>query len=99
VLPPPSWIKQAAPGVQLSQRDRRTAMLHSGPPQPNVAAAKRAYQSGKLSSDAYEDTLWVLKTRRNERIQFEKQNYKAGVITRDEYERRTARIEAEYEGR
>jgi hypothetical protein len=64
-----------------------------------VAAAKRAYQSGKLSSDAYEDTLWVLKTRRNERIQFEKQNYKAGVITRDEYERRTARIDAEYEGK
>ncbi len=98
-LPPPSWLKQPAPGVQLSQRDRRMAMLHSGPPQPNVAAAKRAYQSGKLSADAYDDTLWVLKQRRADRVNFEKQSYKAGVITRDEYERRVARIDAEYEGK
>jgi hypothetical protein len=99
VLPPPSWIKQPAPGTQLSPRDRRTAMLQTGPLAPNVAAAKRARQSGKLSADAYDDTIWVLKTRRNDRIQFEKQSYKAGVITRDEYERRVARIDAEYEGR
>jgi serine/threonine-protein kinase len=98
-LPPPSWIKQPAPGVQLSQHDRRVAMLHTGPAQPNVAAAKRARASGKLSADAYDDTIWVLKTRRSDRIQFEKQNYKAGVITRDEYERRVARIDAEYEGK
>jgi serine/threonine-protein kinase len=98
-LPPPSWIKQPTPGVQLSQRDRRMAMLHTGPAQPSVAAAKRAYQGGKLSRDVYEDTIWVLKQRRADRIQLEKQNYKAGLITRDEYERRVTRIDAEYEGK
>ena len=75
------------------------AMLQRGPAQPSVAAAKRARDGGKLSAEAYDDTIWVLKTRRNDRIQFEKQNYKAGVITRDEYERRVARIDAEYEGK
>jgi hypothetical protein len=97
-LPPPSWLKQPTPGSPLSQRDRRMAMLQKGPAQPNVAAAKRARQSGKLSEEAYDDTLWVLKTRRNDRIQLEKQNYKRGTITRDEYERRVARIDVEYEG-
>jgi eukaryotic-like serine/threonine-protein kinase len=98
-LPPPSWLKPAAPGAQLSSRDRRAMMLQTGPAQPNVAAAKRARQSGKLSEEAYDDTIWVLKTRRNDRIQLEKHNYKQGVITRDEYERRVARIDAEYEGK
>jgi hypothetical protein len=42
--------------------------------------------------------IWVLKTQRASRIQTEKLNYKRGLISRDEYERRVDRIDYEYEG-
>jgi serine/threonine protein kinase len=95
--PPPAWLARPAP--VMSARDRREAMLRSGPPFRNVISAKQAYRSGQLSEDAYEDVIWVLKTQRASRIQTEKLNYKRGLISRDEYERRVARIDYEYEGR
>jgi serine/threonine-protein kinase len=95
-LPLPAWVAKPAP---LSARDRREAMLRRGPPYHDVAAAKRAYRSGQIGEEVYEDTIWVLKTQRSSRIQAEKLNYKRGLIGRDEYERRVNRIDADYEGR
>ena len=82
----------------MSDRDRRQVMLQRGPPYPNVAAAKRAYRAGQTTEQVYDDTIWVLKTRRNERIRAEKLNYKQGTITRDQYQARIDRIDQEYEG-
>ncbi|MFM2416212.1 MAG: hypothetical protein RL385_935 [Pseudomonadota bacterium] len=65
----------------------------------NVTDTKRAYREGRIDERAYEDTIRSLKLRRSERIKAEKQNLKAGSITRDEYERRVNLIDAEYEGR
>jgi hypothetical protein len=95
-LPPPAWLSRPAP--VMSARDRREAMLRAGPPYRNVSSAKQAYRQGRLSEDAYEDVIWVLKTQRASRIQAEKLNYKQRLISRDEYERRVARIDYEYEG-
>jgi hypothetical protein len=95
-LPPPAWLNK--PPAALSPRERREAMLRHGPPFRNVASAKRAYRSGQLGGDAYEDTIWVLKTQRSNRIVAEKLNYKRGVISRDEYDRRVRLIDTEYEG-
>jgi hypothetical protein len=81
-----------------SQADRRQALLARGPAHNNVAAAKRAYRAGQLSEQAYEDTIWVLKTRRARRIDAEKQNLRAGAISKEEYKRRVTRIDQEYEG-
>jgi serine/threonine-protein kinase len=94
-LPPPIWVASSTP---LQPRDRRQMMLQRGPPYPNVASAKRAYRAGQISEDVYDDTVWVLKTRRNERIHAEKLNYKQRLITRDEYNVRVDRIDAAYEG-
>lgn len=82
----------------VSQADRRNALLQRGPTYNNVRAAKAAYRAGNLSSQAYEDTIWVLKTKRARQIDTEKRNYRAGHITRDEYKRRVTRIDREYEG-
>jgi hypothetical protein len=81
-----------------SQADRRQALLARGPTHNNVAAAKRAYRAGQLNEQSYEDTIWVLKTRRARRIDAEKQNLRAGAISKEEYKRRVTRIDQEYEG-
>jgi serine/threonine protein kinase len=94
-LPPPIWTQ---PVSAMSDRDRRQVMLQRGPPYPNVASAKRAYREGKVTEQVYDDTIWVLKTRRNDRIRTEKLNYKQGLITRDQYSQRVDRIDQEYEG-
>jgi hypothetical protein len=85
-------------GRAPSQAERRQALLARGPAHNNVAAAKRAYRAGQLNEQAYEDTIWVLKTRRARRIDAEKQNLRAGAISKDEYKRRVSRIDQEYEG-
>jgi serine/threonine protein kinase len=80
------------------QRTRREAMLNGAPPFPTVAAAQRAYRAGKVGADAYEDAIWVLKARREQRITAEKDNLRRGAITPQEYEWRLGRIDAEYRG-
>jgi len=65
----------------------------------NVTDTKRAYREGRISERTYEDNIRSLKLRRSERIKAEKQNLKAGIIKRDEYDRRVERIDAEYDGR
>jgi serine/threonine-protein kinase len=80
------------------QRTRREGMLRGAPPFPSVAAAQRAYSSGRIGADAYEDAVWVLKARRKQRIDAEKANLKRGVITPQEYEWRLGRIDAEFQG-
>ncbi|MFT3928014.1 MAG: serine/threonine-protein kinase [Myxococcales bacterium] len=85
-------------GSGASQSERRQALLARGPAYNNVAAAKRAYRAGNLSEQAYEDTIWVLKTRRARRIEAEKENLRAGVISKAEYKRRVTSIDREYEG-
>jgi serine/threonine-protein kinase len=80
------------------QRARREALLNGAPPFPNMAAAQRAYRSGQVSADAYEDAVWVLKARREQRIKAEKANLRSGAITPQEYEWRLGRIDAEYRG-
>jgi eukaryotic-like serine/threonine-protein kinase len=80
------------------QRTRREAMLNGAPPFPTVAEAQRAYRAGKINADAYEDAVWVLKARREQRITAEKDNLRRGTITPQEYEWRLGRIDAEYRG-
>jgi hypothetical protein len=80
------------------QRTRREALLNGAPPFANMAAAQRAYRSGRASADAYEDAVWVLKARREQRIKAEKDNLRSGAITPQEYEWRLGRIDAEYRG-
>jgi hypothetical protein len=94
-LPPPIW---SAANATVAPRDRRQTMLQRGTPYPNVASAKRAYRAGQVTEDVYDDTIWALKMRRNERIHAEKVNYKQRLISRDEYEVRVRRIDFEYEG-
>jgi hypothetical protein len=69
------------------------------PAAADVAAAKRAYRAGQISAQTYEDTIRALKLRRARRIEAEKQNLRAGAISRAEYKRRAHLIDAEYEGR
>lgn len=85
-------------GYGPSRSDRRQALLARGPAHNNVASAKRAYRAGTLSEADYEDTIWVLKTRRARRIEAEKQNVRAGAISKEEYKRRVDRIDQEYKG-
>jgi serine/threonine-protein kinase len=80
------------------QRTRREALLNGAPPFPNMAAAQRAYRGGRISADAYEDAVWLLKARREQRIKAEKANLRSGAITPQEYEWRLGRIDAEYRG-
>jgi serine/threonine-protein kinase len=80
------------------QRTRREALLNGAPPFPNMAAAQRAYRAGRVSADGYEDAVWVLKARREQRIKAEKANLRSGAITPQEYEWRLGRIDAEYRG-
>jgi len=80
------------------QRARREKSLQGAPPFPSVAAAQRAYSSGRIGADAYEDAVWVLKARRKQRIDAEKDNLKRGSITPQEYEWRLGRIDAEFQG-
>jgi serine/threonine-protein kinase len=79
-------------------RTRREGMLRGAPPFPSVAAAQRAYSSGRITAEAYEDAVWVLKARRKQRIDAEKENLKRGAITPQEYEWRLGRIDAEFQG-
>jgi serine/threonine protein kinase len=80
------------------QRTRREGMLRGAPPFSSVAAAQRAYSSGRIGAEAYEDAVWVLKARRKQRIDAEKANLKRGTITPQEYEWRLGRIDAEFQG-
>ena len=88
----------AEPQAADAPRLRREAMLKQAPPFPSIAAAQRAYSAGKIDADTFEDTVWVLKTRRNERIEIEKDNLKKGAISAQEYEWRLGRIDAELRG-
>lgn len=83
----------------MSRRDRRNAMLSKGPPYPNVTTAKSAYRSGRLSRDDYEDTIWVLKVIRKNKIRAAKLDYENHRITKDQYRDRVRQIDQAYDGR
>jgi hypothetical protein len=63
-----------------------------------MAAAKRAYDGGKINAAAYQAALALLKARRTQRIALERENLARGSITPQEYEWRLGRIDAEYRG-
>ena len=72
--------------------------MRRAPPFPSIAAAKRAHDSGKLSTSAYEAAVSSLKARRTRRIAIEQQNLSQGKISAQEYEWRLGRIDQEYRG-
>jgi eukaryotic-like serine/threonine-protein kinase len=72
--------------------------MRRAPPFPSIAAAKRAHDSGKISSSAYEAAVSSLKARRTRRIAIEQQNLSQGKISAQEYEWRLGRIDQEYRG-
>jgi hypothetical protein len=107
--PPPAAVPMAQPTTQvrspaafirdpLPGRERREVMLARGAPYPNVATAKRALRAGQIDDSMFRDVAWVLKAQRNNRINAEKLNYKNGLISRAEYDRRAKLIDREYEG-
>jgi len=73
-------------------------VMRRAPPYPSIAAAKRAHDSGKLSTAAYESAVSSLKARRARRIAIEQQNLAQGKISAQEYEWRLGRIDQEYRG-
>jgi hypothetical protein len=73
-------------------------VMRRAPAFPSIAAAKRAHESGKLSTAAYEAAVSGLKARRTRRIAIEQQNLAQGKITAQEYEWRLGRIDHEYRG-
>jgi serine/threonine-protein kinase len=73
-------------------------VLRRAPPFPSMAAAKRAHDSGKISTSAYEAAVSTLKARRTRRIAIEQQNLSQGKISAQEYEWRLGRIDQEYRG-
>lgn len=72
--------------------------MRRAPPFPSIAAAKRAHDSGKISTSAYEAAVSSLKARRTRRIAIEQQNLSQGKISAQEYEWRLGRIDQEYRG-
>ncbi len=84
-------------GSSGDARARRQAML-SAPPYPSVAAAKHALDAGQITAQQYADAIWVLKTRRKQRIEAEKANLRSGAITEREYKWRIQTIDTEYQG-
>ena len=78
----------AAPSIDLSR----------APPYPSMAAARRALDSGKINTAAYESAIALLKARRTQRLALERENLQKGAITPQEYEWRLGRIDAEYRG-
>jgi eukaryotic-like serine/threonine-protein kinase len=72
--------------------------MRRAPPFPSMAAAKRAHDSGKISTAAYEAAVSSLKARRTRRIAIEQQNLAQGKINTQEYEWRLGRIDQEYRG-
>ena len=73
-------------------------VLRRAPPFPSISAAKRAHDSGKISTSAYEAAVSTLKARRTRRIAIEQQNLSQGKISAQEYEWRLGRIDQEYRG-
>lgn len=71
---------------------RRAAMRNRPPPYPTEAAAKRALNTGQITSQQYSDAIWVLRVNRQQRIAAEKANLRAGKITSQEYKRRVQSI-------
>jgi hypothetical protein len=98
VVAPPPAPSRRVDARSLPPRERRQALLASGPPYRNVDAAKRAYRERRIDESYYDDIVWALKARRNQRITAEKRSYRQHAITRDEYARRVKRIDQEYEG-
>ena len=98
--PVPAQVRSPAAYIRQPQagRERREVMLARGTPFPNVTATKHALRSGQIDDSLYRDVIWVLRTQRANRINVEKQNYKAGLINRDEYNRRVRLIDRDYEG-
>jgi hypothetical protein len=73
--------------------------LRAGPPCRSVATAKRALAARKITSSEYDDTVWALKQRQEQRLQREKQLLKQGLSTRAEFDAHALAIQAEYTGR
>jgi hypothetical protein len=72
--------------------------LRRAPAFPNMAAAKRAFGSGKINGATYEAAISSLKARRQRRVAIEQQNLAQGKISAQEYEWRLGRIDQEYRG-
>jgi hypothetical protein len=100
--PTPRYLPPAPNPLQVLQamprNGRKQSMVLSGPPFTNVALAKRAYQRGAIDETLYDDIIWALRVRRKDRLAVEKANYRNGMFTRDEYDRRVRQIDYNYEG-
>jgi len=92
-MPSPVQILQAMP-----RHSRQQSMLVNGPLYPSVAVTKQAYRRGAIDGALYDDVIWALKVRRKDRLVAEKVNYRNGMISRDEYDRRVRQIDYNYEG-
>jgi serine/threonine protein kinase len=83
---------------RAGQRGRREAMRNAPLPYPNFPAVERAYDRHEIDVIAYDDAIWLLKERRRQRVEIEKDNLARGQISRPEYETRLDQIGAEFRG-
>jgi eukaryotic-like serine/threonine-protein kinase len=86
------------PAAVSGEPDGSAEAVRAEPPFISIAAVQRAYRAGSIDADAYEGAVSLLKARRDERIQSEKENLKRGEITPEEYAQRLERIDAEMRG-
>jgi serine/threonine protein kinase len=95
----PSTRNEPASNAAAHQPAATEPVAYGGaPPFPSIGSAQRAYNSGKISSQAYDAAVSLLKARRQQRIASEQDNLAHGVISPEEYEWRLSRIDAEFRG-
>jgi len=98
-VPAPPPVRAVDPDLTSSDRGtRRRALLRAGLRYPSVQSAKAALASGGLTRNGYEDTIWVLKTQRENAIRSAKADYKAHKIDKETYRARIEEIDARYRG-
>jgi hypothetical protein len=83
---------------RAGQRGRREAMRSQPLPYPDFPAVERAYDRHEIDVIAYDDAIWLLKERRRQRVETERDNLARGLISRSEYETRLDQIGAEFRG-
>jgi serine/threonine protein kinase len=100
VTPPVAVVVPAAdPALSSTDRaTRRQALLRTAPRYTSVAAAKSALNSGALTRESYEDTIWVLKNLREVALRAAKADYKSHKIDKETYRARVDEIEGRYRG-
>ena len=64
----------------------------------NITSAKQAYRAGRLTKAGYRDVARQLEVEYDNKIRQLKLNYRAGNITRDEYEQRVLAAKLAYKG-